>query len=240
MAGDRPKGDRPKGAPARRALLRGAAGLLALGAGGCGFRPLYRGPGAVAGDDPALAEELAATRVAPIPERFGQLLHRGLQQRLRAPAGTLPARWELVVGPSLAAESLGIERDGAATRVRYIATANWTLLRLTPREPVASGFERRIDAFNVRTNQYFAADTSREATERRLAEQLADEVVTRLAVRLRGLRETGAPQLIPPVATPPGVLEPPRPLGGALPLPGPAGLPEGGLGGGLGETGLIR
>lgn len=154
--------------PGRRALLRGAAGLLALGAGACGFRPLY-GPGG-GSDDPSIAAELATIRVGLIGERFGQLLRRSLQARLGTGAGgTLPpAKWELVAVPNLATEALGFQRDGQPTRVRYIATANWQLLRLTPRETVANGFERVIDAFNIEPNQYFAADLARDATERRI------------------------------------------------------------------------
>jgi LPS-assembly lipoprotein len=186
---------------------------------------------------------MAATRVALIPERFGQLLRRGLQQRLGAGAGgALPAaRWELQVAPVLAAEATGIQRDGSATRVRYVATANWTLLRLTPREPAANGFERTTDAYNVQPNQFFAADIGREAAERRMAEVLADEVVLRLAVSLRNLRAGEGAPLIAPVAPPPILPEPaPPPQAGGLPgLESAPGM-GGGLGGGLGPLGMPR
>lgn len=222
-------------AAGRRGLLRAAAGAVALGAGGCGFRPLY-GDGAGSGQDPAIAEELAATRVAPIPERFGQLVRRNLQQRLGiASAAPASARWEVVVGPSLSAEAVGILRDGAATRVRYIATANWTLLRLAPREAVANGFERAIDAYNIQPGQYFAADMSRDTTERRLAEMLAAEVATRVALRFRALQQGQPTRLIEPVTPPPTLPEPP-PAGGAL-LPAPSIAPAGGLRGGIGTGG---
>jgi LPS-assembly lipoprotein len=220
----------------RRGALRGGMGLLAIGLGGCGFRPLYGGNGAVgASDDPAIAAELSAVRVPVIPERFGQLLRRGLQQRLgTGVSGPSAARWELRVGPSLQSEGIGFLRDGAATRVRYLATANWQLLRLSPnQEVVASGFERALDAFNVPSNQFFASDVSRDAAERRLAETLAEEVVTRVAVRFR----TGqAGPLIPPVETP-------TPLPDTLSRgvdPGPSGALGGGLGGGLGPADRLR
>ena len=223
----------------RRALLRGAAGLLVLGTAGCGFRPIYGG-GSAAGTDAGLAAEMAATRVAIIPDRFGQLMRRALQQRLGQGGGeAAAARWELLVGPSLAAEAIGIQSDGAATRVRTIATANWTLLRLTPRETVANGFERSLDAINIQGTQFFAADASREAMERRLAEQLADEVALRLAMQFRRLREGGTAQRIEPV-------EAPAPLPQALPLPGGAVLPSpvdgvsGGPTGGIGPRDGFR
>lgn len=224
----------------RRRVLRGLAGLAPLALGACGFRPVY-GPGGGPGSgDPAVAEQLAAVRVPVIPERFGQLLRRGLQQRLATAGGneTRAARWDLVVSPSFAAEGLGIQPDGAATRVRYIATANWTLLRLTPRETVANGFERAIDAFNVQPSQYFAADASRDAMERRLAELLAGEVIQRVALNFRGLQDGVAPRLIEPVpqgapdpylTQAPGTVVPSRSLG-----------EQGGLSGGLGPAGAVR
>ncbi len=221
----------------RRGLLRGAAGLLALGVGGCGFRPLYGSNGSLAAAaDPAVAGELAAVQVPVIPERFGQLLRRALQQRLgTGVSGAQAARWELRVGPSLQTEGLGVLRDGSVSRIRYSATANWQLVRLGPTpEVVANGFERALDAFNVPPNQFFAADVSRDAAERRIAETLAEEVVTRVAIRFR----TGAAApLIAPVETPaplPDTLS--RGVGPAALEPGVGG----GLGGGLGPSGSFR
>jgi LPS-assembly lipoprotein len=217
----------------RRALLRGAAGLLALGAAGCGFRPIHGG-GAAAGADADVAADMAATRIALIPDRFGQLTRRALQQRLgQGPGGPANARWELLVGPSQSGEATGIQRDGAATRVRIIATANWTLLRLTPRETVANGFERTLDAYNIQGVQLFAADASREAMERRLAEQLADEVALRLAMQFRRLREGGTGQRIEPVEAPTPMHQSlPLPAGATLtgPVEGVAGGPASGIG----------
>lgn len=242
MTGLGPSGATAAGTP-RRALLRGAAGLLALGAGGCGFRPIHGG-GAAAGDA-AVAGDLAATRVPVIPERFGQLLRRGLQERLAmgAPTGGVPAdatRWELLVGPSLAAEGIGIQRDGAASRVRTIATANWTLVRLAPREVVASGFERTTDAFNIQGTQYFAADSSRDAMERRLADQLADEVVVRVAMQFRNLRAGTAPQRVAPVQTIPPLPQAAPPLTGLVPPAEPGQGVIGGPTGGIGPRDGVR
>jgi hypothetical protein len=217
----------------RRGLLRGAAGLLALGLGGCGFRPLHGGAGG--GEESEIAAELAAIRVGLIGERFGQLLRRNLQQRLATGAGDSPPspRWELQAVPSISADALGIQRDGQATRVRYVATVNWSLQRIAPREVVANGFERAFDAFNIQPNQYFAADLSRDSTERRLAAALAEEVVTRLATRFRTLREGSEPRLIQPVETPPPLPQAPMVTPDALMVPTPGGGLGGGIGGGV-------
>ena len=160
-----------------------------------------------------------------------------------APAGGVPAdatRWELLVGPGLAAEGIGIQRDGAASRVRTIATANWTLLRLAPREVVASGFERTTDAFNIQGTQYFAADSSREAMERRLADQLADEVVVRVAMQFRNLRAGTAPQRVAPVQTISPLPQAAPPVTGLVPQAEPGQGVIGGPTGGIGPRDGVR
>lgn len=161
----------------RRALIA----LLALG--GCGFRPMYgpRPEGATVG--------LETVRVGLITERNGQLLRRHLEQRLGR--GNVPARYDLRVGLAYGIEVQGFERDGTPSRVRITATANWFLYDTNvPPRLIATGIDRAFDAYNVPENQFFASDTAREAAERRLMEQLATDIVQRLAVRF----ESGPPQ----------------------------------------------
>jgi LPS-assembly lipoprotein len=155
---------------------------------------MYGPNGGANANDPALRDELAAVRVPVLQERFGQLVRRSLTQRLGTTiGGPMPARYELRVGPGVQAEALAFQLDGTATRVRYIATTNWLLVRLgPPPEGIASGTERTIDAFNIPPNQYFASDSSREAAEHRLAEILAEQVVQRVAVEFRRRQEAGA------------------------------------------------
>ncbi|MDP3415002.1 LPS assembly lipoprotein LptE [Falsiroseomonas sp.] len=193
----------------RRGLF-GGLGLLALG--GCGFRPLYGSSGTA-----DVRAELSQIRVAIIQERFGQLLRRALTQRMgQSIGGPSQALYELQVAAAQQAEGVGIQRDGTPTRVRYIGTANWLLARIgPPRETLATGTERAIEAYNIPPNQFFAADSSREAAEHRLAETLAELVVTRIVVDFRR-REAGAAGLaqgatMPAAAPSPVVVQPARP-----------------------------
>lgn len=231
----------PEGAKGRRALLRGGAGLLALGGAGCGFRPMYGGAGGAPSVEADIAAELAAVRVGFVAERFGQLVRRALETRLDPVRGTpVPARYELQAGPIITGEALGFLPDATATRVRYIATANWSLRRLPGLEIVANGFERTIEAYNVLPNQTFATDLSRDAAERRLAETLAEEIVLRLVIRLRQLRAGGGPQLIDPVEVSPPITDPSlapiAPGSRLMQVP----TVEGGLGGGIGTLDSAR
>lgn len=196
----------------RRGLL--GSGLLAAALpalSGCGFRPLYARGGLAAGE-PDVRDELRAVRVGLIGERLGQLVRRALYQRMGQGIGGPAAGasvYELRVVPVLAGEALGFQRDGTATRVRYTGIANWALVRLGPPvETLASGVERSLDAYNIPTNQFFASESSRDAAEARLAEVLAEAVVTRVAVFFRRQSE-GRPGLTGP--TPPAAPELPAP-----------------------------
>jgi LPS-assembly lipoprotein len=175
----------------RRALLLGGAALL----GGCGFRPLYapdgtRNPGAA--ESPALLDELAAVRVAPIGERTGQVLRRTLQRRLEGPRSGVGSRYELQASIAYNVEVLGYRQDGTITRVRYLATAPWVLTTdaVAPVE-VGRGTVRTLDAYNIPDLQFFAADASREAMERRIVEEVTDRIVLGVAAALR--RRLAAP-----------------------------------------------
>lgn len=169
----------------RRALL---LGLLALP--GCGFRPLY-GPQGLrpAGDaaaEPALLREMAAVRVARIPERSGQLLRRHLQGHLEDRAPGTPARYELQAALSARGEVMGFRRDGSVTRVRTIATVDWVLVEAGPPPAVIGrGQARTLDAHNIPDLQFFAADAARLDLDRRVIAELGDQVVLAVAAALR-------------------------------------------------------
>ena len=168
----------------RRRGLLGLGTLGLLGLSGCGFRPLYGQRGAL-GANSAVATELGAIDVAIIPERSGQLLRRALRERLWAGGQSSP-RYTLTLGLQLAAEPEGYRTDGLPTRIRYNATANWYLAtKEAPPRMVLTGSERAMDASNIPDNQFFAGDASREAMISRLIDQLAEDIVTRLAVRLQ-------------------------------------------------------
>ncbi|WP_458094886.1 LPS assembly lipoprotein LptE [Roseomonas sp. WA12] len=169
-----------EGRPTRRLLLAGLAASL----GGCGFRPLNGPPAAGEAD---IAPQLAAVRLGRSFGRSGQLLHQALDRRLAArDRSGPPARYELVVSPSPAYEIQGYRRDGSPSRFRMVLTAPWTLQTLSvPPRPVANGVVRAIDSYNFIDNEFFASLVSSEAAERRLVEQVAEEVVLRLAMAFR-------------------------------------------------------
>jgi LPS-assembly lipoprotein len=183
--------DRQPAAPSRRGLLALALGGLPLAA--CGFRPMYGSGGSasgVAGSSDRVRGIMASTQVAVISERLGQQMRRSLTTRLGA-AGSAAPEHELRVSLQFAYEPEGFRRDGTPSRVRFNATASWQLVTLTPPPAIlAQGVERSFDSFNVPDNQFFASDFARDATLSRLVDQLAEDVILRLSVRL-GEANTG-------------------------------------------------
>jgi LPS-assembly lipoprotein len=160
----------------RRGFLRlgglGWAGFVS----GCGFHPLYA-PG---------SKQLAAMQgvyVDIIPNRPGQLLRQALQARLEGSDDDVAKRYTLSVQFSEAQGSLSVQADNSNTRLRDVGRASWALFPLgDEKAQLASGKVRSVDGFNVIDEQYFYMDLSEEATQRRLADALADQIVTGLGV----------------------------------------------------------
>ena len=161
---------------ARRVLLLAASGALL---GGCGFRPLY-GSGGTA--DSGVQARLAEINVQLIPERSGQLLRQALQARLERGQVSVARRFDLSVQYVLSAESIGIQQDTSASRLRLTGVASWALLAQNPqRTTLASGTARETDAVNVINQQFFAAEVTSASVQRRMVDAVAEQIVTQLA-----------------------------------------------------------
>jgi LPS-assembly lipoprotein len=164
----------------RRATLAGTGASLA----GCGFHPLYAP--AANGDLGPAESEMAAVWVPVIPDRTGQVLRQALQQRLEGSDAGVAKKYTLNANFGLYADGLAIRPDTTATYVRLTGSSSWhlTTVGLTP-QPVTSGQAQAVDGYNILDQQYFAAVVENDTTIRRLAETLADQIVTRLAIYFR-------------------------------------------------------
>lgn len=164
----------------RRAALAGTASLLS----GCGFHPLYA---PAANGDPGPAEaEMAAVWVPVIPDHSGQFLRQALQQRLEGAGSGIAKKYNLAVSFSIFADGLAIRPDTTSSYVRLTGTAPWTLttVGLKP-ETITRGQAQAVDGYDILDQQYFAAQLENETVNQRLAETLADQIVTRLAIYFR-------------------------------------------------------
>jgi LPS-assembly lipoprotein len=150
---------------------------------GCGFQPVYM-PTA-SGKAGVAKRDLSSVFVEIIPDRPGQLLRLALQERFGDDSGT-PATYNLHVSYGISGEGLAIETNDIATRLRLIGTANWTLIAHDEkRTSLTSGSAQALDAVNIFDSQYFAADLEVEAEQKRIAENLATQIATQLAIWFR-------------------------------------------------------
>ncbi len=160
----------------RRGFVVGVAGLAL---GGCGFRPLYL----PADGSASVQERLSEINVLLLLERSGQLMRQALVTRLERGGGGGARRYDLAVQYALGSEPIAIQRDNSTSRVRLIGTATWTLMgQDAARRTVASGSAREVDAYNVVNQQFFAAELTGNAVQRRIVEALAEQIATQLAV----------------------------------------------------------
>lgn len=156
---------------------------LALLLGGCGFRPVYM-PTASGKAGPA-QRELAAVYVPIIPERPGQLLRQALRAHLGDESGT-PSQYDLQVSYGIYGEGISIQTNSIATRIRFTGNASWTLVAHDGKHTaLTSGLARSMDGLNVFDSQFFASDLETEAIQARIAENIAQQITTQLAIYFR-------------------------------------------------------
>jgi LPS-assembly lipoprotein len=161
-------------------MLAGLGWLLA----GCGFSPLYaRGE---SGRPSPVVRELGAVSVDVIGERPGQLLRQALQQRLEGDGSSTSRRYALSVSYGISGEGIGVRQDTIVTRLRLIGRASWALRAEDPAQTVLTRDQAQaVDDVNIFNEQYFALDLENEAAQRRIAETIADHIVSQLAAYFR-------------------------------------------------------
>lgn len=140
-----------------------------------------------ANGDPGPAQtELAAIFVPVIPEHTGQFLRQALQQRLEGAGTGVAKRYTLSASYGIASDALAIQPDTSSSRVRLIGTAPWilTTVGLSPQR-LTTGQGHVVDGYNILDQQYFAAQVENDTVTRRMAETLADQIVTQLAAYFR-------------------------------------------------------
>jgi LPS-assembly lipoprotein len=152
-----------------------AAGLLLAG---CGLQPLYGG-----GSAGPVAQALSSVTVAPIEGRAGWLVRTALEDRLgAAPAGTATYRLEVLLDDEIA--GFGIRRDDAVTRERRTLRARYRLVdaaKGTVLLDATAGSDAGIDVVG---SEYATVAAEQTALER-LSKEVADQIVTRVALYAR-------------------------------------------------------
>jgi LPS-assembly lipoprotein len=149
--------------------------LLLLGA--CGLQPMYAG-----GSSGRVVSGLTTIQVAPIPERAGWLVRNALLDRLGGESGNPAYRLEVELDDDLAA--FGIRGDSAATRERRTLRARYRLVDVKTGEVVLDATAGSDAGIDIVSSEY-ATVAAEQTAQERLAQVVADQMVSRLALFVR-------------------------------------------------------
>ncbi|MEQ1497731.1 MAG: LPS assembly lipoprotein LptE [Novosphingobium sp.] len=164
-------------------MMRRLALVLALAVplAACGLKPMYAG-----GAGGAIAQGLTAIDVSPIEGKSGWLMQSALTDRLGSARRSGAARYRLDVRLDDKLEGLGLLSDDTVTRERRTLRARYQLVDLATGEIVLDetvGLDAGID---VVSSEYATIAAENTALEN-LTKEVADRIVTRLALKLRSL-----------------------------------------------------
>lgn len=154
----------------RHALLA----LLLLAASGCSLRPLY-----VGGGQGPVAQSLRAVSVAPIEGRAGWLVRTALEDRLGNPDGAPRYRLEIELDDDII--GLGVRIDSSVTRERRTLRARYRLVDAASGAVVLDATAGSDAGIDVVSSEYATVAAEQTALER-LAEIVADQIVSRIAL----------------------------------------------------------
>ncbi len=151
---------------------------LALLLPACGLQPLYGG-----GASGATAHGLSQIEVGPIAGEAGWLVANSLRDRLgRSGAGA--ARYRLDVRLDDELEGLGLLNDDSIGRERRTLRARYQLVDLSSDEIVLDATAGSDAGIDVVSSEYAVIAAERTALER-LADEIAGQIVTRVALTMR-------------------------------------------------------
>lgn len=162
-----------------------ALGLILTLVGGCTLRPLYAG-----GSRGEVAQALRSVSVEAIPGRAGYLMRGRLVERLGDPNG--PARYRLRIELDDRISGFGIRLDDAVTRERRTLRARYQLIdaeRGTVLLDATAGSDAGIDVVG---SEYATVAAEQTALER-LSEEVAEQIVSRVALFVSRLPDPARP-----------------------------------------------
>lgn len=156
---------------------------VALMLSACGLKPMYAG-----GAGGTVAQGLAGIEVAPIEGKAGWLMRNALIDRLGANhAAGGKARYRLDVRLDDKLEGLGLLSDDTIARERRTLRARYQLVDLATGEIVLDATAGSDAGIDVVSSEYATIAAENTALEN-LTKQVADRIVTRLALALRNAK----------------------------------------------------
>lgn len=147
----------------------------------CGLKPMYAG-----GGNGTVAQGLAGIEVAPIEGRAGWLVRNALNDRLSESGGaeSAPTRYVLEVKLDDSLEGFGLLNDDTIGRERRALRARYQLVDPSSGDVLLDATAGSDAGIDVVSSEYATIAAEQTALEN-LARDVADRIVTRLALRLR-------------------------------------------------------
>ncbi len=161
----------------RKAALPALTPIFLLLAG-CGLQPMYAG-----GSSGNVARGLAGIEVPPIEGRAGWLMRNALRDRLGA-NGTIAPRYRLDVRLDDTLEGLGVLGDDTIGRERRTLRARYQLVDAASGEILLDATAGSDAGIDVVSSEYATIAAEQTALEN-LSREVADRIVTQLALTLR-------------------------------------------------------
>ena len=167
----------------RFAALLPLVSALVLPLSACGLQPMYAG-----GGSGAVAQGLAAVEVPAIEGKAGWLMRNALVDRLGS-GGTASgsARYRLDVRLDDRLASLGLLSDDTIGRERRTLRARYQLVDLASGNIVVDATAGSDAGIDVVGSEYATIAAENTALEN-LAREVADQIVTKLALQIRSER----------------------------------------------------
>lgn len=159
--------------------MRLAVLALALLLSACGLKPMYAG-----GANGAVAQGLAGIDVSPIEGKSGWLMRNALVDRLGASRSNGSPRYRLDVRLDDKLEGLGLLSDDTIARERRTLRARYQLVDLATGEIVLDATAGSDAGIDVVSSEYATIAAENTALEN-LTREVADRIVTRIALTLR-------------------------------------------------------
>jgi LPS-assembly lipoprotein len=161
-----------------RALLLACAIGMAAVLPGCALHPLYAD-----GGSGSVASSLRAVEVSAVGGQNGWLIRNALNDRLHRQGETTP-RFRLEVELDDQITGFGIRQDNAISRERRTLRARYRLLDAATGGVLLDQTAASDAGIDVTGSEYATVAAEQTALER-LAENLADQIVARLATYAR-------------------------------------------------------
>jgi LPS-assembly lipoprotein len=161
-----------------------AAFALVLLLAGCGLQPLYGG-----GGGGRVAQTLQSVAIGPIPGRAGWLVRTSLEDRLGTRDGQA-AKYRLEIELDDDIAGYGLRRDNAITRERRTLRARYRLVDTSVGTVLLDATAGSDAGVDVVSSEYATVAAEQTALER-LAKEVADQIVSRVALYIARTDEAG-------------------------------------------------